>query len=637
MRPTGCAEAQDTVTDLVTVTVLGEFEVVLPIIALTVSRTDAENRIDPLKRFSDSKGEHLQTLRRLIVGTARQYAGRYAIAIGLMAVTAAATGGTALIMEDIVDDVLIAKDKAQVYWIALFICGLYTLKGAATYGQLIIMGRINNSIVAHLQKQVYDKLVSQSVSFYERYEFGEIALRIGGCAHAAREVLNLIIVGFGRDALTLIVMIGVMVSRDWQLSLFALLTAPPAILGVSHLVRRMKKVVRVEMDSFAKIMTTAKETKTGIKVIKAFNLENWMRDIAYDSIAIVQNRGNKAVALKALTSPLMETLGGFAIASALIYAGFRIIDSSQSPGSFVAFITALFMAYEPAKRLARLNVTMSGALVQTRLLFDLLDEPNDVVERDNAKPFKIGNGRVDCDSLEFSYGGETVLRGLSFSALPGQVTALVGPSGAGKSTVFSLIERFIEPSAGKIVIDGEDIWDVTAESMRDEIAYVTQDTYLFEGTIAQNIALGNPSASHSDVVEAAKNAHAHDFIMEQDFGYDSDVGEGGTRLSGGQRQRVAIARAMLRDAPILLLDEATASLDAESESKVQEALDRLMKDRTTIVIAHRLATIRNANCIYVMDKGQVIQSGTHDNLLQEGGLYANLYKLQFDDRSRGVA
>ena len=570
-----------------------------------------------------------------MVGTARLYAGRYVLAICLMAMTAAATGGTALIMEDIVDDVLIAKDKAQVYWIALVICGLYVLKGASTYGQLIIMGRINNSIVARLQKQVYDHLVTQSVSFYERYDFGEIALRIGGCAHAAREVLNLIVIGFGRDALTLIVMLGVMISRDWQLSVFALLTAPPAILGVSHLVRRMKKVVRVEMDSFAKIMTTAKETKTGIRVIKAFNLENWMREIAYESIAIVQNRGNKAVALKALTSPLMETLGGFAIASALVYAGFKIIDSNATPGSFVAFVTALFMAYEPAKRLARLNVTMSGALVQTRLLFDLLDEPNDIVDRDHAKPMKVGEGCLECHQLRFSYGGEIVLRGLSFTALPGQVTALVGPSGAGKSTVFSLIERFIEPSAGKIVIDGVDIWDATSVSLRDQIAYVTQDTYLFEGTIAENIALGRPEANREDIYQAARNAHAHDFILEQENGYESDVGEGGTKLSGGQRQRVAIARAMLRDAPILLLDEATASLDAESESKVQDALDRLMKDRTTIVIAHRLATIRNARRIYVMDKGAVIQSGTHDDLLSQGGLYANLYKLQFENGGEG--
>jgi len=571
------------------------------------------------------------------VGTARLYARKYFLAICLMAITAAASGGMPLVIEYIIDDVLIDRDKARVYGIAVAICALYLVKGTATYGQLIIMGRINNSIVARLQKQVYDNLVSQSVSFYEKYDFGEIALRIGGCAHAAREVLNLIIVGFGRDALTLLAMVGVMIYQDWKLSVFAMLTAPPAILGVSHLIRRMKKVVRVEMDSFAKIMTTAKETKTGIRVIKAFNLENWMRDIAYGSIDVVKNRANKAVALKALTSPMMETLGGLAIASMLIYAGSQITDFGVSPGTFASFLAAMLLAYEPAKRLARLNVTLSGALVQTRMLFDFLDEPHEVVDRPNAREIAIGGGRVECRDLEFSYSGESVLNRLSFTALPGEVTALVGPSGAGKSTVFSLIERFVEPSGGQLLIDDVDIWDVTARSLRDGIAYVTQDTYLFEGTIAENIALGRPDATRAEIEQAARNAHAHEFILEQDEGYESDVGEGGTKLSGGQRQRVAIARAMLRDAPILLLDEATASLDAESESKVQEALDRLMEHRTTIVIAHRLATIRNANRIYVMDKGRVTQSGTHDELLQEGGLYANLYKLQFDDGSRGAA
>ena len=589
-------------------------------------------------KFSlDPKGEHVQTLRRLLVDTAWQYRWRYLLAVGLMAVTAASTAGMALIIEHVVNEIFVSRDADAVLKIAGFICAVYLIKGAATYGQLLVMGRINNSIVASMQKRLYDRLVSQSVSFFEKYEFGEIAMRIGTCSHAARETLNLIIVGFGRDAMQLVGLVGVMLYQDWKLTVFAFLTAPPAILGVSHLISRMKKVVRVEMDSFAQILTTAKETKTGIRVIKAFNLEDWMRNLAHGAIATVQNRADKAVELKARTSPIMETLGGLAIAGAVLYAGYRIIGADAKPGAFMSFIVALFGAYEPAKRLAKLHVNVGGVLVQTKLLFDLIDEPLTGTDKADAVAMKVDKGRVDFNDLVFSYGEEPVLRGLSFSARPGEVTALVGPSGAGKSTVFALIERFNRAASGTISIDGVDIWDVTTESLRRNIAYVTQDTYLFEGTIAENIGLGRAGATREEIVTAARNAHAHEFIEAQENGYESDVGEGGMKLSGGQRQRIAIARAMLRDAPILLLDEATASLDAESEAKVQEALDRLMRDRTTIVIAHRLATVRNAGMIHVMDKGRVIQSGTHEELIRAGGLYANLHNLQVYDSARGAA
>ncbi len=579
----------------------------------------------------------MQTLRRLLVDTASLYVWHYALAVFFMAIVAGATAATALVMENIVNDILLRRDETMLYVIAGVICSVYVLKGAATYGQLVTLGRINNSIVARLQRQLYDRLVTQTVPFYDRTEFGEIALRMGTCVHAAREVLNLLILGLGRDGMKLVGLVGVMVAKDWQLSILVFLVGPPAILGVSVLVRRLKKVVRVEMDSFAKILNTAKETKTGIRVIKAFNLENRMSERADESIAIVQNRADKAVALKARTSPIMETLGGLAIAGAMLFVGSRITDGSVNPGEFVAFLTAFFLAYEPAKKLARLHVSLGGVLVQARLLFDYLDEPNQLEDRPGAGDLVVSDGRIACEDVCFSYGEGPVLNGLTLSAMPGQVTALVGPSGAGKSTVFSLIERFVAPNSGRITIDGTDIWDVKAHSLRQHVAFVTQETYLFEGTIAQNIALGSENASPRAIEEAARNAHAHDFILEQEGGYDTQVGEGGMKLSGGQRQRIAIARAMLRDAPILLLDEATASLDAESESKVQEALDRLMADRTTIVIAHRLSTVRNAACIHVMDRGRVVQSGTHDELIGKGGLYATLYNLQFEDGDRGAA
>lgn len=367
----------------------------------------------------------------------------------------------------------------------------------------------------------------------------------------------------------------------------------------------------------------------GIRVVKAFNLEDQMREEMGTSINGLRKLSNRVAQLNAMTSPLMETLGGFAVSLVIMYGGWNVIFRDTDPGAFFAFITALLMAYEPAKRLARLNVQLQTSLVMTTSLYELLDQPITVEETPDAVKLSVTDGDVLLKNVSFAYERIPALDGLTLRAKPKSVTALVGPSGAGKTTIFGLIERFYDPQVGAVLIDGQNIHDVTFESLRSNIALVTQDTFLFDGTVGQNIAYGKPGASEEEIIEAAKNANAHDFIMELPNGYDTPVGSGGTRLSGGQRQRIAIARAMLRDARILLLDEPTSALDAQSEHKVQEALNRLMKNRTTIVIAHRLSTIRSADCIYVMDKGKVVQSGTHEELITEGGLYANLHALQF--------
>jgi ATP-binding cassette subfamily B protein len=325
----------------------------------------------------------------------------------------------------------------------------------------------------------------------------------------------------------------------------------------------------------------------------------------------------------------METLGGCAIAIAITYGGYRVIDAGATPGEFFSFITAFLLAYEPAKRLARLNIQLNSALVGVRILFEVLDSPPSEPSDAGLPELEIKNARLTFDDVHFAYrGDESVLRGMSFTAEPGKLTALVGPSGGGKSTVFNLIMRFYDPERGKVLIDGQDIGRVSRRSLRRHIAYVGQDVFLFRGTIRENIAFGKPDASEDEIMAAATAAYAHDFILSFPRGYDTPVGEHGLQLSGGQRQRIAIARALIKNAPIILLDEATAALDSESELQVREAMDHLCQGRTTLAIAHRLHTIAHADRIQVVENGRVVESGRHEELLRQGGRYASFYRLQ---------
>ena len=334
----------------------------------------------------------------------------------------------------------------------------------------------------------------------------------------------------------------------------------------------------------------------------------------------------------------MEMLGGITVALATIYGGYRVIETGATPGQFVSFLAAFLLAYEPAKRLARLNIDLNNNLVGVRVLYEVIDSPSGEPNDDNLPPLKLTRARVEFSEVGFAYRDDTpVLRGMSFVAEPGKVTALVGPSGGGKSTVLNLLLRFYDADSGSILIDGQNIASVSRRSLRQEIAYVGQIVHLFRGTIRENIALGKLRATDAEVIAAAKAAHAHDFIMSFPAGYDTPVGEHGLQLSGGQRQRVAIARALIKNSPIILLDEATASLDSESERHVQEAFAELCKGRTTLVIAHRLSTIMHADCILVVENGTVVESGRHNELLRKGVRYASFYRLQFKEQSPPLA
>jgi ATP-binding cassette subfamily B protein len=422
-----------------------------------------------------------------------------------------------------------------------------------------------------------------------------------------------------------------MVVQDPLLSFFSFVVAPPALFVLRKLVRRIYSIARTQFHGGTRIIETLQETLQGIRIVKAFTLEDIMRERFDRNVAAVEHEANKMARVSNRASPLMETLGGCAIAIAITYGGYRVIETGATPGQFFSFITAFLLAYEPAKRLARLNIELNSALVGVRVLFVVIDSPPSEAPDDNKPDLQTTTARLEFKDVHFAYRAEElVLRGMSFVAEAGKLTALVGPSGGGKSTVFNLLLRFYENERGLITIDGQDISKVSRRSLRQHIAYVGQEVFLFRGTIRENIAFGRPGASEDEIVAAAKAAYAHDFILSFPRGYDSPVGEHGLQLSGGQRQRVAIARALIKNAPIILLDEATAALDSESELQVREAMEHLCQGRTTLAIAHRLHTVSHADRIYVVEDGRAVESGRHDELLRKGGRYASFYTLQLE-------
>jgi subfamily B ATP-binding cassette protein MsbA len=426
----------------------------------------------------------------------------------------------------------------------------------------------------------------------------------------------------------------VMVIQSPVLSLIVLVTGPIAVIGVAGLVRKIKSIARSEILSNSHVIKSMQETAHGIRIVKALNLEPAMKERMDAAVETVRRRANKMSEIQARTGPIMETLGGAAIAGVMLCAGYATIYLGEKPGSFMSFITAILLAYEPAKRLARTHVSIEAGLIGVRMMYELLDTKPTMDLNPDGPKLAVDKGLVHFDKVDFGYRNEAPLFDkLDFTAEGGRMTALVGPSGGGKSTLIAMILRFYDPSSGMITIDGQDIAKVEISSLRDAIALVSQDIVLFNDTVRENIRFGREDATDAEVEAAAASAMAHDFILTMPKGYDTMLGDHSSPLSGGQRQRIAIARAMLRNAPIILLDEATSALDSESEHYVQVAFDRLMRGRTTIVIAHRLSTVLGADKIVVMINGKVVEEGRHSELLAANRHYAKLYRFQFKDQA----
>jgi len=555
----------------------------------------------------------------------------YGISIAAMVVVAAMTSSVAWIMRYIVDAMTIPDSQGIVFMVALAVAAIFTVKGLATYVQVVSLTRAGNRIVATQQIRLYDKLLRQGVSFFNLTESSDLLMRVTQSAQAARMIIDLIVTSFVRDLLTLIGLLAVMFYQQPVLSSVALLVGPAAIFGIRVLLRKVRKIMEMEMASLAEIIKVIQETSTGIRIIKAFALEERMASRMARAVREVEKRSNAISRLEAITSPLMDTLSGFAIAAVVALSAVQIFGvQGTTPGQLMSFVTALLMAYEPAKRLSRMRITIEAGMVGVRMMFGLLDQPETLAEHPNPVTMTKGPGRIVFDRVGFSYGaGRPVINDLSLVFEAGKTTALVGPSGGGKSTILNLILRLYDPHEGTVTIDDLDIRLASFTSLRDKISFVGQDTFLFSASVSDNIRFGSPTASEEEVIAACKAANAHEFIENLPQGYQTQVGENGAFLSGGQKQRLAIARAILRDAPILLLDEATSALDSKSEALVQEAIQRLTRDRTTVVIAHRLSTVLGADKICVIEAGALAEEGTAKALLARGGVFRGLYDQQF--------
>ena len=573
----------------------------------------------------------LPLIRRLLAEQGLVHWRKYAIAFILMAVSAGCTAFSAYLIGDVINQAYVNRNLPGIIFLGAITVVLFSAKGLATYGHSVVLSRIGNRIVADNQRAVFSKLLTEGLGFFSDRHSTEFIARLSSGAAAATQVINLLITSVGRDLLSLIGLVTVMVVQDPVLSFFSFVVAPPAFFVLRKLIRRIYSIARTQFHGGTRIIETLQETLQGIRIVKAFTLEDTMRERFDRNVAAVEHEANKMARVSNRASPLMESLGGCAIAIAITYGGYRVIDTGATPGQFFSFITAFLLAYEPAKRLARLNIELNSALVGVRILFEVIDSPPSEAPDDNKPGLQITTPRLEFKDVHFAYRTEeAVLRGMSFVAEFGKLTALVGPSGGGKSTVFNLLLRFYENERGLITIDGQDISKVSRRSLRQHIAYVGQEVFLFRGTIRENIAFGKPAASEDEIVAAAKAAYAHDFILSFPRGYETPVGEHGLQLSGGQRQRIAIARALIKNAPIILLDEATAALDSESELQVRQAMEHLCQGRTTLAIAHRLHTVSHADRIYVVEDGRAVESGRHDELLRKGGRYASFYSLQLE-------
>ncbi|MFN6984318.1 MAG: ABC transporter ATP-binding protein, partial [Rhizobium oryzihabitans] len=538
---------------------------------------------------------------------------------------------SAWIMRDIVNSVYLKRGFDVVLEIAVAVAVIFIVKGLATFVQSYYLSKAGNSIVAEQQRKIYDRLLKQGVSFFQNLPSSELLVRVTYNAQAARSVIDTIVTSFVRDLFSLLGLIIVMFAQNFLLSAISMIIGPLAIFSVRLVLRRVRKIMEAELASLGEIVNVVQETSIGVRVIKAFSLEKLMRQRMNKAVSDVEHRANGIAKLEAATSPIMETLSGLAIAVVIAVSGYTVLEKGGSPGDLMAFITALLLAYEPAKRLARMRVQIEGGMIGVRMMFEVLDAPLTLMEKKDAVALPKASGDVELKNVSFEYvSGQPVLRDVSVLFEGGKMTALVGPSGSGKSTIINLMMRLYDPQNGSVEINGTDLRDVSFASLREHVSYVGQETFLFSGTVKHNISVGRDNATEEEIIAAAKAANAHDFIMKMQDGYDTRLGENGSGLSGGQRQRVAIARAMLRDADILILDEATSALDSESESLVRDALERLTLNKTSIVIAHRLSTINRADKIVVMDNGEVVEQGSRRELLANDGLYKRLHSIQFD-------
>ncbi len=565
--------------------------------------------------------------KRLLAYT-KPYTANIIISLFCSVIVGGSTALSALIVKTVVDEIFMNKDRVMLLYIPFVVLGLICLKGLASFGQVYSIGYVGQRVLLRIRDEIYRHIQTLSLSFFSQSQTGTLVSRITNDVTLLQTAAATIIAEAIRQGITAIGLLLVVFYRHWKLALIALIMLPLAVAIVAHFGRKMRKNSHRLQKKMADINNLLYEKISGIRIVKAFSAEQLEVNRFSGVLSGFLNLALYSVRIRAINSSLSEVLGGIGIAGVIWYGGYEVINGVTTPGTFFSFITALLLLYEPLKRISKFNIKIQQAMAAAERVFDILDTPPDVVESPNAVELLPIKDCVVYKEVYFRYEDEIVLHDISFSAEVGKVVAFVGLSGAGKTTLLSLLPRFYDPSSGEIFIDGVNTKDVTFASLRNQIGIVTQEVILFNDTVAHNIAYGAEQCSLDEIVQAAKVANAHEFIEKLPDGYQTVIGERGTRLSGGQRQRLAIARAILKNPPIIILDEATSALDSESERLVQEAISNLMQDRTTLVIAHRLSTINKSDTIIVLDRGRIVESGTHHELLTHNGIYARLYETQ---------
>lgn len=580
----------------------------------------------------------MQLVRILVRSYLRPYFGQLGLAFFFMAVAAAMTASFAGLLEPVLDSVLINvegnDDRTRlIIPMGLAILATFVVNGIATYIHTLMTNHISQSIVADIQRELFSHFLNLDLRFFHSNPSGQLVSRVISDVNVMRVAVSDSLTGIGKNLLTLIFLIGVMFYQDWRLSLIALTVFPLASLFVAYLGRRLRKVSHSIQNETANLMDTLGQIFQGIRQVQAYGMEREEARRAGIAVDTVRDLNIKSVRIGNLSTPMNEILVGLAICGIIIYGGYSVAAGVTTPGSLMSFIAAFSLAYEPMKKLAKLNNTLQVGLGAAERVLDMLKIEPGIQTPENAVAFPAQKPEITFREVGFSYDGEDrpALEDVSFALKRGEVTAIIGPSGGGKSTILNLIPRFYDVSGGAIEIEGIDIREIAVSDLRLNIALVSQDITIFDATVRANIEYGRFGAGFEEVRQAAAAAAALEFIEGMPEGFNTRVGENGVKLSGGQRQRIAIARAILRDAPVLLLDEATSALDNESERIIQNTLCELQRGRTTLVIAHRLSTVRNADQIIVLDNGRIVQKGDHKTLIDEKGLYATMYEQGFDE------
>jgi len=572
-------------------------------------------------------------IKKRLLSYTNPYWGRLIAGILLAIVVSAATGAAAWIVKPVMDDIFLSKDTTLLKILPIGFILIYTIKGLARYGQSYLMRSIGQKIITKIRNELYEHIQKMPLSFFHNTPSAILMSRITNDVTMLGHVSSQVVADFFRQSFTFFILLGLTFYREWKLAAIALVVFPFIGIFIVSIGRKLRVLSRKNQEKMADLNIILQETFTGNKIVKAFGMEE------YENIRFMnENRKLYDITMKEtkrfeMLSPMMELFGAVGTGVVIWYGGYQVISGATTPGTFFSFMTALIMLYDPIKKISTMNSVVQQSIAAAERVFEMLDTKIDITDNDGAIDIREFKDKIGFNDVWFQYNSNNgmVLKGINLTIIKGEVVALVGSSGAGKSTLVDMIPRFHDVTKGSINIDSYDIRDITLNSLRRQIGIVTQETILFNDTVKNNISYGRVDAGMAEIQKAAESAYAHDFIMEMPSGYDTVIGERGVKLSGGQRQRLSIARAILKNPAILILDEATSSLDTESEKMVQQALENLMKDRTTLVIAHRLSTVLNANRIVVIDDGRIVEIGRHDELLSHGGIYKKLYAMQFKE------